>query len=1133
MKINTSSDYFLIKKSDFKDLFKIMKICLFLLFAFAFQLMATNTNAQDAIIELKTNTLTVSQLISEIEKQTDYLVVYSNREVNTSRTVNLKNKSDNVSEYLNQTFSGTDIGYDFENNYIVLSKKAQQTATTITNLVQTLQQQGKTVRGTVTDSNGEPVIGATIVVKDKPSQGTVTDIDGNFILSNLPENAVLQVTYVGMKPQEIITAGRNMINIIMESDIELLDEVVVVGYGTMKKSDLTGSVTSVQGDIIANKKTMKVGEALQGLLPGVTVTRSGSRPGANPSIKIRGVTTIGNSDPLVIVDGVPGSISNINPNDIENISVLKDAASASIYGSKAATGVILITTRRAEKDQFELSYNFDYGIDKLTTRPYYLDAVGFMKIQNELKWNDNHNTGSEYPLFPKDLIENYASLHAQNPDQYPDTDWLGLLLKDKVPRQSHLLSVTAGSEKIRTKVSIADDLSNGLYEKLSYERISVRANNDITVNKYISAAIDLNYIRLIDKEAAFAGDTYMGSYATAAYAAMWSDGRVGEGQTTYNPYALIMFGGDMNGLSNLGGGKITLDITPITGLKLSATYAPNFSTYKSKTFKKAIPYTRWNEPDYIAGYINSAKTTSLTENRTDGFNETTQLLINYNNKLGSHNVNLMTGFESYYSFNESEGAFSDNMVLFSYPYLDLANSNYLSVNGNAYEYASRSYFGRIIYDYDNRYLLQANARYDGSSRFHKDYRWGFFPSFSAGWVMSRESFMEGIDKLSFLKLRISWGSLGNERIGNYPYQSTIEFGQNIEFKGNIPASAQTAAITKYSIQNISWETTESLDVGIDATFFDNKLGMTFDYYEKVTRDMLLNLEIPDYIGLDNPDQNTGSMNTKGWDFDLRYNSAFGDLKYSISLNLSDYKSVMGDLGGTEFLGNQVKFEGSEFNEWYGYKTDGLFQTQDELDNSPVLNNQTRVGDIKYVDISGANGVPDGMITPEYDRVLLGGSLPRWLYGGNITLDYKDFDFSLVIQGVGKQNVRLHPYMVYNENNDVPKYFVGKFWSHYNTAEQNLEAAYPRLSTTCWSDNYNTLSDFWLFNGGYFRVKNITLGYTIPKAFSQKILLQNARIYGSLSDFFTIDRFPEGWDPETQPNSYWITSSFIMGVSVNF
>ena len=1134
MKINTSSDHFLIKKSDFKDLFNIMKICLFLLFAFAFQLMATNTNAQDAIIELRSNSVTVSQLISEIEKQTDYLVVYSNREVNTSRTVSLKNKSDKVSEYLNQTFSGTDIGYDFEKNYIVLSKKAQQTASTITNLVQTLQQQGKTVRGAVTDSNGEPVIGATIVVKNNPTQGTVTDIDGNFILSNLPENAVLQITYVGMKPQEVSTAGRNMINIIMESDIELLDEVVVVGYGTMKKSDLTGSVTSVQGDIIANKKTMKVGEALQGLLPGVTVTRSGSRPGDDASIRIRGVTTIGNSNPLYLIDGVEGNINNINPNDIESISVLKDAASASIYGSKAAAGVILITTKRAKTNQLNFDYNFEYGFLKPTRLPEFVDAVGYMKAQNEVKWNDNNNTGSEYPFYSKELIDNYQSLHAENPDKYPDTDWTGLLLKNNAPRQSHLLGITAGSNNVRSKISFGFDQIDGLYDGVSYNRITVRANNDFTIHKYLTASIDFNFAKELNEQTATSTGVFMGGMGVPPFAAMWSDGRIAEGQTTYNPYARVKFGGYDNTWNERTGGRLSIDFTPIEGLKFSGIFAPNINNVKSKRFAKAIPYTRFNEPDVIAGYINGAKTTNLREGRNDSYNTTTQLLANYIKTLSTHNFNIMAGYENYYSFYESMGAFSDEFLLSTYPYLNLANKNVLDVNGGASEYASRSFFGRFMYNYSNKYLLQANMRYDGSSRFHEDYRWGLFPSLSVGWVLTEESFLESLANLNFFKIRASWGTLGNERIGTYPYQSTIGFGNSVLFTGNNNiVQAQNAGISKYAIQNISWEKTKSYNIGFDANLFSN-LWVTFDYFQKDTEDMLLPLEIPNYMGVSNPDQNAGKMHTEGWEFEARYSNKFGGLNYSLSLNLSDYKSVMGDLGGTEFLGNQVRFEGSEFNEWYGYKSDGLYQTQEEVDNSVVLNAQTKVGDIKYIDISGPDGIPDGKISPEYDKVLLGGSMPRYLYGGTLNVDYKNFDFMLVVQGVGKKLSQLTNHMTFEMDQNVHTYLVEEMWSHHKTPEENLNAKYPRISTSAHYNNYGTFSDYWLINGAYLRIKNISLGYQIPHFLSEKLILQNARVYVNISDPLSFDHFPTGWDPETPSGgAYWITSSILFGISINF
>jgi TonB-linked SusC/RagA family outer membrane protein len=495
----------------------------------------------------------------------------------------------------------------------------------------------------------------------------------------------------------------------------------------------------------------------------------------------------------------------------------------------------------------------------------------------------------------------------------------------------------------------------------------------------------------------------------------------------------------------------------------------------------------------------------------------------------------LAGYEYYYAYYERLRASRDQYDLNSFPYLNLGPLEFRDNEGNAWENAYRSFFGRFMYNYMSKYLIQANIRFDASSRFHEDYRWGSFPSFSLGWVVSEESFMESLNFLSFLKLRGSWGSLGNERIGNYPYQATIGFNNALFYQGNNVIAAQTAAQSAYAIENISWETTESYNIGLDANFLDNRLRFTGDYFQKETKDMLLALEIPDFMGFENPDQNTGVMETTGWEANISWNNSVGELGYSVSFNISDFESVMGNLGGTEFLGDKIKIEGSEFDEWYGYRTDGLFQTQEEVENSAVLNNKTSPGDVKYVDISGPDGVPDGIISPEYDRVLLGGSLPRMMYGGNVRLDYKGFDFSVVIQGVGKQNARLTRYMVmpFREGwGNVPAILENNYWSRYNSNEKNENVKYPRLTRAAQGNNYS-MSDYWLFNGRYIRLKNLTLGYRLPQTLTQKINMKGIRIYVSVSDFFTLNKYPEGWDPEVRESDYPMTTTAIAGLSVDF
>lgn len=1108
---------------------RIMRLTAFLIVFTAVQVLASGTYAQVTRLSLDLKNTTVKNVLLEIENNSEYFFIYSNKLIDVDRRVDVKVENSRVENVLDQVFKGEKVVYSINDRQIILSPEGM-----VLGKSGDIFQQGKRITGLVTGDDGEPLPGVTVIVKGTTT-GTVTNADGSYAIDIPGGEHTLVFSFVGMASQEIIVGNQSVINVVMVGETIGIEEVVAIGYGVVKKSDLTGAVGSVQGDVIAERQATQVSQALQGAMPGVLVTRSNNAPGSTATIRIRGITSIGDSNPLIIVDGVPmDNINDINPNDIQDISVLKDAASASIYGSRAAAGVILVTTKRAKTGEIGLQYNAEYGFETPTSLPEYVDVTRYLQLTNELRWNDNGNNANEYPLYSKDMVDNYLSLNAENPDLYPNTDWVDLILNPYAPRTSHSLSVTAGTNAIRSMATLAYDKTDALYDGRSYERITARFNNDITVTPFLSASLDFHFKRSISLQPSV-DPMYVMLISAPVYAAEWQDGRVAEGKTGANIYGALKYGGFNNSWNNDIGGKLALDFTPFDGFKLSAVISPSLGFDKGKNFRKQVAYYDADDPSVYGGLIQYNPTTLLTEGRNDNYRVTTQFLANYAKTFGLNNVNVMAGYENYYAFNENMGGSRDRYELTSFPYLNLGPLEYRDNSGSAWENAYRSWFGRVMYNYRNRYFLQGNVRFDASSRFHPDYRWGSFPSFSAGWVISEETFMENISWLSFLKLRASWGSLGNERIGNYPYQATISFANALFFQGSEVVSAQTAAQTQYVIQDISWETTESTDLGVDATFLDNRLRFTGDYFMKTTRDMLLALEIPDYIGFDNPDQNTGKMDTKGWETEIGWNDRAGDFSYSVSFNLSDYKSVMGDLGGTEFLGDQVKKEGSEFNEWYGYLSDGLFQTDEDLATAPKLNASMRVGDVKYKDISGPDGVPDGKITPEYDKVLLGGSLPRYLYGGNLRLEYKNFDVSAVIQGVGKVNTRLQGLMVQPllENwGHIPKILDGTTWSKYNTDEQNLNARYPRLSQNNRGNNY-TMSDFWLINGAYLRMKNITLGYTLPDAWSQKINLKSLRLYGSVSDLFTIDKFPQGWDPEVSASGYPITTSVVFGLSVKF
>jgi TonB-linked SusC/RagA family outer membrane protein len=702
-----------------------------------------------------------------------------------------------------------------------------------------------------------------------------------------------------------------------------------------------------------------------------------------------------------------------------------------------------------------------------------------------------------------------------------------------------------GSEHLKTIASFAYDKIDGLYEGRSHERFTARINNDLSINKYLAGHVDVNF-RRANSVTTVVDPMYATRIAAPIYAAVWQDGRIANGKDGANDYGIIKYGGSNESWGNQISGRIGLDVMPVEGLKLSAVFSPIFNFNRVKNFSKKVAWYTADDPTLFGGYLGNLNT-NLHEERNEWYNTTSQLLINYTKMLGGHSFDVLAGFEEYYYFNEGLSADRLRYTLTSFPYLDQGPVDGLTNGGSAFENAYRSYFGRIMYNYKNKYLAQANIRYDASSRFDKDYRWGAFPSVSAGWVVSEESFLRENPALSFLKLRGSWGTLGNERVGNYPYQATIHMGNPVYlYQGTEIVPLQTAAQIVLNIPNITWETTETYDAGIDVNFLNNRLRFSGDYYKKTTKDMLLEVQIPMYLGFNNPNQNTGKMYTTGWEFELGWFDKIGELTYSAAFNLSDFKSKMGDLGGTEFLGDLIKREGSEFNEWYGYKALGIYQTQEQVDNSATTGANIQVGDIQYEDISGPDGEPDGIISPEYDKVLLGGSLPRLMYGATINLSYKNIDFGVVLQGVGKQNSRINSYMVrplIDNWGNVSTHINGKYWSHYNTPQQNANVEYPRLSETSGNNNY-AMSDFWLFDGGYFRVKNITLGYTIPENITKKFLIQNLRIFGSISDCFVSSNYPKGWDPEFKElrdgDNLWknnwaypVTTSVLFGLSAKF
>lgn len=869
---------------------------------------------------LKADDSTVKQVFDYIERHSKYVFVYDQHVKNLlTKKVYVATKGKSVEDILAAVCSQTGLKYHINDRQVTISLGEKVNK-------QTFQRESKRtadrkIKGVVGDGNNEPLIGATVKVKGT-NIVTVTDMDGNFELE-VPSGAELVVSYIGFNDQTVkISGSKSKYDVELQENTNSLDELVVIGYGTVKKKDLTGAVAAVKGDELVNKRTTMLSNALQGSLSGVTVSRNSSAPGSGASsIRVRGITTIGESSPLVIVDGVESTLDYVNANDVESISVLKDAAAASIYGSKAAAGVILVTTKRGnDTGKIDLKYNAEFGWEIRTRQPSMVGVTRYLEMNNELQYNDNPS-GGFFQVYTADQTKNWVKYNQTDPNNYPITDWQGLILNSSAPRMTHSLTVSGGNKAVKSVATLTYDEVDGLYAGRGFQRYMFRANNDFNINKKLSASLDVSIRHAKSRNQIYDPFSTM-RLMPAIYPAMWSDGRIASGKSGSNPYGLLKNGGSTVSHSTQLSGKGSLTYKPLTGLSLSAIISPFINYQKSKQFKLACWYTLPDDPDVIGGYLDAGSlyaTNKLTEGRNDNWHVTSQLLANYMRTFGKHDITVMAGFENYYMKSENLSAARDQYELTNYPFLNIGSEDFQTNSGTGAEYTSNSFFGRLLYSYANRYLFQANVRRDGSSRFAKNYRWGTFPSFSAGWVMSEEPFMQkaNLPWLSYLKLRASWGKLGNERIGSnyFPYIALMNFGSTLFYMadGSV-VSGSTARPAVLAVEDITWETTTSTDLGFDANFLNNRLHINFDYYWKKTTDMLLAIQIPYTMGYNSPNTNAGKMSTHGYDIDVSWQDHIGDFKYSVGLNFSDYLSKIDYLNNSDIIsGGKVKRAGVLFN----------------------------------------------------------------------------------------------------------------------------------------------------------------------------------------------------------------------------
>ena len=674
-------------------------------------------NKSTGLYTMKASDTTVKDVLSYIEKNSTYVFLYGegvDKKLSTPVSIQLKDKK--MDTILAEVCKSTGLQYKISGRQVTITTAA----------VKSDKKAPRKVSGVITDKNGEPLIGATVMVKGT-NEGAITDLDGRFTV-NASQGQKIQVTYVGFNPETISVGSSDDMKIEMNETDNTLNEVVVIGYGTVKKKDLTGAVASVKGDELASKNTTTLSTALQGSISGLMVRRDNNAPGASASsMHVRGVTTIGDSSPLIIVDGVQcDNIDYVNANDVESVSVLKDAAAASIYGSKAASGVILITTKRGDESKMSISYNGEFGWEIPTKQPDMVGVTRYLEMSNELLYNDNPAAGY-FQQYSADQTKNWLSLNATNPDLYPITDWRGMMMKDSAPRMTHTISLSGGNKTVKSSASFTYDEVDGLYEGRNFRRLMFRTNNDFVFNKYITASVDVNVRNA--RSAATLYDPFGDMRKMPAiYPAIWENGGLAEGKSGANPYGLLTHGGNSLAHSTQIGGKASLTIKPIEGLSISGIVSPFINYSKNKKFRKAVSYCLMSDLNAFGGWMegngSSWTTNKLSEERKDNWHIITQALINYMRSFGKHDLTVMAGFENYVKSSEELTAARDQYELTNYPYLNVGPEDFKDNSGTGTRYTSNSFFGRVLYSFDSRYLLQANIRRDGSSRFAKKYRWG-------------------------------------------------------------------------------------------------------------------------------------------------------------------------------------------------------------------------------------------------------------------------------------------------------------------------------------------------------------------------------------------------------------------------
>ena len=1117
MKNNTLSGRYCFKNPRFKQIFRIMRISTFLLMVCVFCSYAGNAHSQNAKVSIHMNNVKLDKILNEIENQTDYLFIYNNQ-VDINKITSVKVKNEAVAQVLDRILSGTGINYELEGTHIILTTEAIKDLHA--------QQQAKTVTGTVTDVSGEPIIGANIRIKGTTT-GTITDIDGNFSIEAEPQS-VIEVSYIGYLTQETVINNQKSIRFLLKEDTKTLDEVVVIGYGVQKKADLTGSVANINTEKLNTQSNANIGQALQGKIAGVDIVSQGGAPGSGTRIMVRGIGTLNNASPLYIVDGMyMNSIDHINPNDIASIDVLKDASSAAIYGSRAANGAIIVTTKEGSitegKPIIDLSVNL--GISTASKFLDMLDAKGW----------------AEVTTIARQAIGKPALDMATDLANKPDNDWQDIMFRPAL-MQNYNLAVKGGGKYSTYYTGLGYFNQDGIVKGTNYQRYNIQSKNDYKRGIFSAGTnliISFSHDKPLHQE--LRGGMIGTILQSVPTLEKYDDTREGGYGGTYGdvvniPHPLAIIDDNIMDRYNENVkifANLYAQIELFKGLKYKLNLTPDFSFERYKNYL--------NKYDFG---LATNSITQLTERQRRRRNILVENLLTFDRTFGEHKISALAGYTYQDSRFRHIQAYGEGLPQ-GLEEIDAATTN-RSNEGNSWRSVLTSILGRVFYSYQNKYLFTATIRRDGSSKFGKNNRYGYFPSFSLGWNVAEEKFMENVHWLDQLKLRGGYGVLGNQEIDNYQYSSTITTG--INYPDGNGSLLQGAFPKNFANPDIKWEETAMTNVGIDFMAFNNRLSLTADYYVKNTKDILLTVPIPiSSGGANDPIRNAGKIRNNGFEFNLGWmDQPNPDISYGINLIGSFNKNkviAMGSESGSIKGGStNQNITTSETKAGYpigGYwliSTAGYFNSQEEVDayakDGKKIQPAAEPGDIKFVDANN-----DGVINDD-DRVFQGSPFPDFTFALNGNMRYKNFDLSIGLQGVLGNKI-------YNATRqtleDVTKgsNFLASCLDYWTP--ENKNASHPRLT---WDDpNRNTRaeSDRYLENGSYLRLRSVQLGYTFPQTWF-KGAIQHARVYINAENLFTITSY-SGYSPDVNADNanyrgfdnfiYPTNRTFMLGLNVTF